>query len=150
MKNLIKQFEKARKDFLETIDSFPKPRVEEVLFDEWSLKNILSHLSGWAKYQTDTLRLFRKGDKIEVQKNLKHSINEDFVFRREKWSWGRVYQEFLKLSGDLIKEYESLPKELWENEIYNGKETTVEDFIKIEINHYNKTHGPQISRVLEK
>lgn len=149
MKILVSEFKQARKNFIRLINTFPKERIELILFNKWNLKNILAHLSGWAKYQKDTLRQLKKGIKIEVSKNLKDSINNDFVASREKWHWDRVYHEFLKLSRDLIKEYESLPAGLWKNKIYHDKKDTVEDFIKIEINHYSKTHGPKIKEVLE-
>ena len=150
MGNLVKDFGKARKDFIILIDSFPNEKREFILFDKWSLKNIIAHLSGWAKYQTKTLKILEKRGKQEIPKGMKTSINEDFVSQREKWSWEKVYQEFLDLTGELIKKYENLPKEVWPDRIYNGGRVTAKDFIKIEIKHYSKTHGPQIKKVLRK
>lgn len=146
----MKEFKQAREEVIELVKLFPKGRREKVLFGQWSLKNLLSHLSGWAKYQIGTLRQLKRKVNIEVPKNLKASINHNFVAQREKRDWDRVYREFLGLSEELIEEYESSPSELWKNKVYKDKdkETTVEDFIKIEINHYSKTHSPQIKRVL--
>lgn len=149
MKTLVNEFKSVRKDLIRIIDSFPGEKRELVLFDKWSLKNILSHLSGWAKYQTDVLVQFERGEKIKISKNLKVLINEDFVFQRLKWNWDRVYREFLETSEKLIKEYEDLPGELWEKKLYDDKETTMKDFIKTEINHYKNTHGPQIKQFLK-
>lgn len=149
MNNLVNEFKRARKGLFRIIKEFPEEKRELVLFDKWNLKNILSHLSGWAKYQRDSLRLFKKGRKPQFPENLKTSINEDFVYQRGKWSWNRVYQEFLKLSEELIKEYKGLPMELWEKMMNKKQQITPKDFIKIEINHYRKTHGPQVKKVLK-
>ena len=150
MNNLVNEFKRARESLIRTIEEFPKEKRELILFDKWSLKNILSHLSGWAKYQRDSLRLFKKGREPQFPENLKASINEDFVLQRDKWSWNRVYQEFLRLSEELIKEYKDLPGELWEKMMDKEQKITPKEFIKIEINHYRKTHGPQVKKVLKK
>lgn len=147
---MVDEFKDARKTLIRSIDDFPIENRESAVFDKWNLKDILSHLSGWAKYQADILEQFRKEGKAESTEGLKASINTDFVTQRKRWSWNRVYQEFLKLSENLVKEYENLPKELWKNKVYGDKETTVSDFIKIEINHYTNTHGKQIRGALKK
>lgn len=149
MKTLINEFKRARKDLIRIIDNFSEEKRGLVLFDKWSLKNILSHLSGWAKYQADVLERFQRGEKIRSSKNLKVLINEDFVSQRAKWDWDKVYREFLRTSKKLVKEYGGLQEELWKKKLYDDKEITIEDFIKIEINHYKNTHEPQIEQVLE-
>lgn len=149
MNGLAKKFKKVRARLIQDIDNFPEDKREVIIFDKWSLKNILSHLSGWASYQINTLQRLKRGEDVETPKNLKASINEDLVSQQKDWVWDRVYQEFLKLSGELSKEYENLPKRMRGERIYNDKETTVKDFVEIEINHYDKTHGPQIKGVLK-
>ena len=149
MKDLINELEKARKEFISLVNNFPLEKRELVLFDEWNLKNILSHLSGWGAYQTDALKQLKSGEKIKPSKNLKASINDAFVFERKDWDWDMVYKEFFKLSQQLVNEYRNLSKELWRESIYENKKETVEDFIKIEIIHLNKTHTSQIKSVLK-
>jgi len=144
MEDLTNELKTAKAKLIRLVDSFPREKRELVLFDKWSLKDILSHLSGWAKYQIETLKQIKRGDEVRSPKNLKITINESLVSLRQKWSWDKVYQEFLRLSEELVNEYENLPEKLWKRQIVKSKQPTVEDFIKIEINHYRKTHGPQI------
>lgn len=150
MEELIEKFIKARGKLLKTIDSFPEEKQEKILFDKWNLKDMMTHLDGWANYQLETLKQFKNGINLEIPHNLKESINESFVAERASWVWDRVYDEFLKASQDLINEYESLPERLWEKKIWNDKETTPKEFIQIEISHYENTHEPQIQRVLKR
>lgn len=149
MKKLIKEFEEAKQDLIKIINSFPEEKREKTLFDKWSLKNLLSHLTGWGNYQISTLKQFKRGAEPIVPKSLKSSINDVFVSKRSPWSWNKVYDEFLRISQDLIDEYRGLPGKLWKKEIWKNKKTTPQEFIKIEINHYRKTHGHQIKRILK-
>lgn len=140
--------EKAIAKLTETVDRFPKEKRELILFDQWGLKDILIHLTGWAKYQTKTLKEVQKGKLLENPANLISLINEDFVAKRKNLSWERIYQNFLAASQKLVEEYRQLPDKFWQKKVYKNKATTVADFIKIEINHYQKTHGPQIKKAL--
>lgn len=148
MENLIEEYKKARKNLIKTIEKVPENKKEEILLDEWSLKNLISHLSGWAEYQVDILEEFKKGNQAEKEKGLKNSINIDFVEKRKNLTWNEVYNEFLELSDKLIKSYESLPENLWNKKIYREKDIAAADFIEIEITHYNNTHVPQIKKAL--
>ncbi len=149
MEQLIEKFVKARENLLEIVDSFPKKRTDEILFDKWSLKNIRTHLEGKARYEIKTLKQFEMGIVSEDPPNLKESINENLVSERVSWSWNRVYGAFLKTSQDLIDEYKRLPVELWKKKIWDNKKITPREFIQFEIIHYENTHGPQIKKVLE-
>lgn len=150
MRQLINNLELARKEIIEIINSFPKEKREKVFFGNWSLKNLVSHLSGWAQYQIDTLEKFKKGVHSQIPKGLKNSINVDFVNERASLSWDRTYQEFVDSTQKLINEYKKLPDQLKKRKIYDGKDITPAEFLKIEITHYQKTHGPQIRKVLNK
>ena len=148
MDNLVAELEKAIARLTKTVDCFPKGKRELILFDKWSLKDILVHLTGWAKYQTKTLKEIQKGKSAETLPNLKSLINEDFVDERKNLSWERVYQDFSTATQKLVNEYRRLPEKFWQKKVYQDKATTVADFIQIEINHYQKTHGPQIAKAL--
>jgi len=71
-----------------------------------------------------------------VLEKLKNSINVDFVALRKKVSWEKVYQEFIKTTNSLIK-------------AYRNQKTIPKKLIDIEIRHYQKTHAPQIEKVLK-
>lgn len=145
---MVAELEKSIAKLIETVDCFPKEKRELILFDQWSLKDILVHLTGWAKYQIKTLKEVQKGKLAETLPNLKSLINENLVAKRKKSSWERIYQEFLMASQKLVKEYRQLPNQFWQKKVYKNKATTVADFIQIEIKHYQKTHGPQIEKAL--
>lgn len=149
MKTKVDELKKAREGLVDLINGFPKKKREAILFDKWSLKDILVHLTGWANYQIEALEKLKSGKEQEIVKNLKNSINDEFVKSKKKIDWDKVYQDFLAATDSLAKQYQSLPKQLWGKRFYKNKKTTPKEFIDIEIRHYNNTHGPQIKKFLK-
>ncbi len=150
MRPLIKQFSDARSSITDVIGQFPKNQRGGKLFGEWSLKDILVHLTGWANFQMSTLYQLKTGKKLSTEHNPKREINDDFVRHHGDIPWSQVYQNFLTATEGLAKEYEGLPEALWNTKIWSDKETTPKEFIQLEINHYKNTHGPQMKLVLVK
>lgn len=146
---LITDLKVARKNLISLVDRFPNNKREKILFDKWSLKDILVHLTGWANHQIETLIKLKAGKKVVIQNNLKDSINENLVFTKGNLSWKVVYNDFLETSNELISHYQNLPRNLWDKKIWEEKETTPRKYIEIEINHYKETHGPQIEKYLQ-
>lgn len=148
MDDLIKEFKQVRLSLIEAVENFPHEKRENPLFGDWSLKDLLSHLSGWAAYQTSVLQDFKKG----IEPNCPTDI-EDFntrsVYIRKRWAWDRVYGEFVEKSSRLTDHYKNLPTSKINKNIWSNQICTPRDFIKIEINHYRQTHLPQIHKVLQ-
>lgn len=151
MNKQIIDYQKARFSFIKLIDRFPKTKREELLFDEWSLKDMLVHLIGWAEHQIEIIRYIKQAKTVpDDVGGLKNSINTNLVAKRRGEGWSKVYKTFLNIGDELEKEYSGLTPELWKKEIWTGKGYTPCSYFQIEINHYQKTHGPQIQKVLKK
>lgn len=138
----------AVESFLATIRKFPAKDREKILFDKWSLKQILIHLTGWADYQVRTLEEFQKGEEPSIPDRLKERINEDLVTIRGKQTWEKVYADFLKAEASLISKYKELRNKDWDRKIWKSRQTTPREFINLEIKHYKNTHCPQIQHLL--
>lgn len=46
MIDLIKQFSGVREDFLKTLEKFPTDKVDDKLFGDWNLIDVIAHFSG--------------------------------------------------------------------------------------------------------
>ena len=64
MKELLREFVKVRKDFINTLKKFPNDKYEEKLFGEWSLKDVIAHFTGWDRYFIDAIELLSNGKKV--------------------------------------------------------------------------------------
>ena len=120
MNNLINQFIEARKDFLETLDKFPKDKIEEALFGEWNLKGVIAHFSAWDIYFTNALKLLKQDKEVKHWQSI-NKFNEVEVNKRKKWAWEKIHNEFVKAGGDFIKEYNNIPNKLKEKFFWKNK-----------------------------
>ena len=142
----IEEFKKIYLEIKELIDSFPKEKRDEILFDKWSMKDVISHLNHWAKH--DILCLISLSH-LEPNKepywvpNI-DDYNKQGVESRKNKSWEEVYDEFNFLLNKLILEFENLPKENWNKRFWESRDFTPSKFLDIEIKHYKEEHIPQI------
>lgn len=143
MQEKIEELKRARLTLLRAIDNFPKNKREEILFNKWSLKDVVAHISGWDIAIIDLLKSLKKG-KTPCWIEGVHKFNKRSVEKRKRWSWPKVYKEFVKLGKEIIEGYESVPEELWEKRIWEKRSFTPRKFLEIDIKHYRDDHLPQI------
>src|SRR3990167_1288632 len=111
MRYKMENLKKVIKDLLEVIDKFPADRREDTLFDQWSLKDILAHMSGWNLQRIKELEDFIKGNKIEAINNF-DEFNLKNINKRKPHTWGMIYDEFVKSCRDLTKVFQDVPEYL--------------------------------------
>lgn len=146
MKILIEDFKRVRQLVIQAVKDFPEDRRKEALFDEWDLKDLLAHMSGWMISATDNVKHIKKG-KIPPWVGSIDDFNKENVEERKNWGWNKVYKELIKTSEDFIKEYESLPSELGRMVYWPGRNFTPKKILEIEIKHWKITHLPQITKI---
>ena len=148
MKNLVDVYIRVRLEFLDIINKFPENKREEILFDKWSLKDVIAHLSGWTLHQVEVLNDL-KNNRIPKSPGSSKDYNNNQVEKRSKWSFEKVYNEFLSSTDALLKEYKSLPKSIIDKKIWPNRRFTPKIYFEFELEHYTKTHLPQIQKMLE-
>lgn len=149
MGKLISDYQKARQSFIKAIDMFPKDKREEVLFDKWSLKQLITHLSGWDNYIANSAK-YLKYDQERPFYGSVDEYNAKSVAKGKDWSWIKAYNEFIKGGGRVIKECEKLDDGLWNTMLWINKSSTLEKFIKIQTKHYLHEHLPQVTKYIER
>ena len=147
MNSLVNELSEARKELIKTVDKVNKNKVNDRLIGDWSLKDLVSHLTGWADYQISVLDVFTKGE-VPPEHGKIDDFNQKSTIERKTQSWDKVYDEYKNKSQKLIDKYLDLPSNKWSQVLWLNKKTTPEKFIKIEIRHYLNTHLPQIKQLL--
>lgn len=150
MNKLTKDLQIVVGAFIDLVEKFPISKREEIFLENWNLKDILVHLTGWANYQKKILEQFKKDKSLTSQNNLKDLINGQMVAKNKNTKWEIVFKNFKKSTNELITEYTALPEKHWIKKIFEDKDITPEDFIKIEIKHYRETHGLQVMEFIKK
>lgn len=149
MQERIEEFKKARLNLLRAIDNFPKDKREEILFGKWNLKDTVAHISGWDLITIKTLRSVKKSKSLNWVGSV-YEFNKNSLEKRKKWSWQKVYKEFVKLGGEITKEYEGVPEKLWNKRIWKNRSFTPQKFLEIDIRHYRDEHMPQIVKATKR
>lgn len=147
MNNLIQELAKARTEIITAIDKVDKNKINITFLEEWNLKDLVSHLTGWADYQMLVIEFLLKG-KVPPEPGKIDTFNQKSTAKRKILPWDKVYEEFKDKSQQLINSYAKIPDNMWDTPLWPDKKTTLEKFIKIEIRHYSITHLPQIQKLL--
>jgi hypothetical protein len=83
MNELLCQFINVRDEFLETVQRFPAPRRSEVLFGEWSIKEVIAHLT----------QVKRKLASIEKDQAARHLTGADVASARTGEDHRQMWRE---------------------------------------------------------
>ncbi len=145
----IKTLRRIRQELVELITLFPKDKKEEQLFGNWSLKDTLSHLSNWYQHDIRCLNALKKGVEPHWEPDI-NKFNKKGIELRKNWTWEQVYKEFIDLGDTLFKEYDTLPKGLWEKKIWKNRKHTPTIFVEDDICHFKNEHIVEIKKILKK
>jgi len=121
------------------IIKFPINKREEIVFDKWSLKNVVSHLNHWMKHDIDCLEATTKGVVPYWEPDVEE-FNRKGVEARKNNSWEEVYSEFAKLKTELIELYGSISPELQNKKIWLDSNHTPIRFLEDDIKHWRDEH----------
>jgi hypothetical protein len=145
---MVSKYKQEFKNLAQLLEKFPKDKIEEVLFDKWSLKELIGHLNGWTIFFTKILNYFKEGKEAPRWGSLKE-FNQKSVADRKQKSWKTVHKELLEGDKKLLETYESIPKALQKEKIWENKTQTPTKLLEINAHHYKK-HAETIKRVLKK
>ena len=143
MDEKIKDLEKARIELKKVIDEFPEGRREEILFDKWSLKDTLSHFSGWNMLRVQQIKDFLVGNPVTWLEDW-DGFNWENVNSRRSKTYDEVYAEFVKSMDDVIKGFQSIPQDMVENPWWPGHPYNALSSIQTDIGHWRDDHLPGI------
>ncbi|MCL4384374.1 ClbS/DfsB family four-helix bundle protein [Patescibacteria group bacterium] len=130
-----KELLKLRQELITSIDQFADN--EKKIFDQWSLKDIIAHLSGWNLITLTALHNLKLGTLTPWGKGVQE-INKENVQSRLSKTWQEVRQEFIESSQKLLSEYETLSDDLSTKFLYRNKRYTPLKFLQIDIDHYRE------------
>jgi len=147
MDNLIKNYKKARKVFIDVISLFPENKRLAVIFGSWSLKDIMAHIIGWERLSIEKVKAVKNGNLPKWIDNVEKQ-NIKIVDKYKNKSWSGVYEELIKSGNEMIREYESLPVDLWTKQAGPNPQYTPQRFLEQETKHYQSSHLQKIEHFL--
>ena len=145
MNEKLKEFEWVRKEISDLIKAFPEASREKIIFDKWSLKDIVAHLSNWMVHDIECIEALKQGNEPYWETSF-DEFNERGVGERKGWDWEKIIEEYERLNINLIDEYKSLSDNLWDVPVWKGFGLTMIKFVQKDIEH-NKQHLEELARI---
>ncbi|MFZ3302007.1 MAG: ClbS/DfsB family four-helix bundle protein [Microgenomates group bacterium] len=144
----IDRLKKVHQSVKELIDRYPTERRESVIFDKWSLKDVVAHLSVWLEDDVNALNNHMEGKESYWWPDV-DEFNEKGVNARKELSWDEVYMEFTTLIGKLHEAYEKMPDDLFEKKMWGKHNGTPLRSINVDIEHWEGEHIPSLESNLK-
>lgn len=144
---LINAYKKARQEVIKAIDEFPSDKREEKLFDDWKLREVIIHLTGWDNYLANGIKSLKEGREPSHYGKV-DDFNKNSINNGRNLGWEGAYKEFIKAGERVIKEYESLADNLWNAYFWKTKKLTPAKFLKTLTEHYEEEHLPAIKKII--
>ena len=130
------------------IDQYSPEKRELLIFDKWSLKDVVAHLSAWMEDDLKALDNLMEGKKSYWEPDVEE-FNERGVESRKRKLWEEIYFEFTSLIDKLIDLYRNLPVELQNKKVWQDREETAMKFLEEDINHWEEEHIPSLESNLK-
>ncbi len=143
MKTLIQKYKEARTQFEAMVDAFPKEKREIVLFGEWSLKDMLAHLTGWERQSLHQVASLLQGTSPRWVNDVDR-FNAQSVQSSKLKNWETVYSELIASGNKIIQVYEQLPESEWHKQAGPHPKFTPKRFLEASIEHNQGEHLLQI------
>jgi len=120
--------------YLQLINLTPEDCRGSVLFDKWSLKDVLAHFCGWNELTIrDIERTLNGQELVWIDGDEIDEFNANSVLIRQNDEWESVYREFKTNLDILLYTYEKLTPEEQELMMFD---ISLRESVVIDINHY--------------
>lgn len=139
----LDEFLLVRDQVTHAIDSFPTEKRLQKVFGDWSLKDIVAHLSNWMVHDIDCLQALQLGKTPTWEPDV-DEFNQRGVKGRMNQPWENVWAEYQELTDKIKASYIQLPENLWYSKIWPNKPYTPATFIEVDIKHWRDEHLPKL------
>lgn len=152
MDSLVGDFQDINQKFIGIINKFPEDQRDKKMFNKWSLKDVVAHISAWNLWTIEQLRYVKLGGLSEWDGI--DAFNKRAVKVRSRWTWDEVFKEFIESKNALIKAFKNVPESLWKKDVVFSDEKatkehwTLQKILKEAVNHYKYEHLPELRKVI--
>ncbi|HXG39259.1 MAG TPA: DinB family protein [Bacteroidota bacterium] len=115
----LKQIQDEWARLLSVLSTFDDDQKLQPRFvGEWSLKDLMGHISAWESVALERLGRVKRGEEVEfIPDDQIDDWNKRFVQMRRDWKLVVVEGEFESVHARLVQEFERLPEELWDRNV---------------------------------
>ncbi len=144
----IEEFNSVSQKITQILENFPSESRTKILFDKWSLKDVIAHLNNWMVHDIDCLTALKENREPYWEPDV-DEFNRKGTEERKGIVWGSLLTEFLTLKNTLLNIYKTLPNDLWDKPIWKDKHENARLFLEEDINHWKGEHLGVLKKKLE-
>ncbi len=133
--DVLKQFKQSRLDLLAAVKNFPTAKESRIFYGDWTIREVVGHISAWDIYFSDLLSNFSSGKQVEHWGNI-FEFNKNAVTLCKNKTLKKLTDELEKSGKQFNLTYQNLPTKALEQKIFLKKKYTPKDILKIELDHY--------------
>lgn len=143
---LLEILKVAHDELVDLAKKFPPDKRNTILFNKWSLHDILAHISAWNKIDAYHTERVRDGKNFEWIYDV-DKFNEDEIEKRRHWVWNKIFEEFNQSGKYLIEIFQNLPDDVWDRTCGPDSKFSPQRFFEAQIKHYRDAHLPAVRKV---
>jgi len=148
-RKLIERFNNLHQELIDLVSKVPIKDREIVVFDKWSLKDVLIHITAWNENDISRFNtIMEDGDPVVTWIDDLDKFNEEVVTQTRSLPWETVFNNFVESGNNLVEVARQFPSQKWSVTVDPKKEMSIEDDFGYSIEHYEKEHIPQIKSFL--
>ncbi len=140
----IGDFLLVREELLRLIKTYPNEKTNEIFYGDWTIKEVIGHISAWDIYFANLLDSITSNNIIEPWGNI-DDFNTKEVNKRKGKSMKVLIGELEETGKRFATCYKKLTVGELSKKIWKSKKYTPEDVLKIQTQHYKSQIG-QISK----
>jgi hypothetical protein len=138
----IQELRQIRTAMTQLAYEVPEQLRDAMVSEEWTIKDVIAHISGWDTYTIHSLKAFLRGDIPEWGGDVE-DFNRQQIESRSGLSWEELVAEFEDTGYKMVQAYSQVPGILWEKPIWPDQEITPKQSLQDDIYHYGQEHLPQ-------
>lgn len=110
----IRGLNHSRKRMLSAIEGLNEVQASSIaVVGEWTVKDLLGHITSWDTTLLHPLRLFHAGSDFTIEPiDDYHTWNDKQAAYRSKQTYSKTFQEFEDIRSALIRRYKKLPESI--------------------------------------
>ncbi len=145
IEQLTEEYKTAHAQFLELLELFPVEKIEEQLFDGFTITQLMKRILLAEIFMVAVLDDFKEGREIPWE----DPYDEEDAVNYSESNWDQLYEDLVFTGDKVIETLTLFPPKKWQEEIWEGKKLTPQKIVEIELDYLRDCYIPDILQYIE-
>jgi hypothetical protein len=142
------ELEEVVNKLITLVDEFPIKLRDKSLFDKWTIREVVIHITGWNLQRIGELEDIIAGKEIEIINDY-DLFNRQVIIQKRYQDWNAVHQDLKMSCRDLVSAFKAVPEEIALKKVWPQHSMTPAKMIQIDIEHIQDEHITQLVEIIK-